>query len=532
MAEEVRYPIEEFFPMPSYRPKQRETLLKCYELFERGKRLILLQAPVGFGKSAVNTALCRYYAPSIYSTPQLSLIDQIKNDPFLGKYFVEIKGRDHYACAKDHFLIPVKYGLCKRKGKVIPNECIPALMCPYYSQKIKAIEAPVALMSTAYFIVDAFLQPPCFRDRNLVVIDEGHFLAEYLAEQVKLEVSPRSLPKSVWEEHRENPKDVESIARSVEAYLDQVELSLEGDAVLTEGEVMERVKAEEWIVKAKNYLDSEIVTEWVWTELPGGGFLARPLKVRWMTEKMVWSRAERFIVSSATILDPKLWIYENGADLVFDESEMAFIDVGMIFPAENRKVIDMSAGGMRHDEQEENLPRVAKMLELILMTRKGQNVAVHVPSYELARKLYSFIEPDGYRIYLPGPKNRDAVLEMWKKHGGVLFAVAFHEGQDWKYDTCRVQVLAKTLYPDTTDPVVRKRLERGDFKWLMWTTLIRCLQAYGRAIRAEDDYMEFYVLDERFWDLIRNMWKYVPSWFREVVPKNRQPYATSLVNRL
>jgi Rad3-related DNA helicase len=507
--------------MPSFRPKQREALLKCHEYFEKGKRLILLQAPVGFGKSAVNTALCRYYTPSIYTTPQLSLIDQILGDQYLSKYYVEIKGRDNYRCAKDNYLTPVRYGLCRREKGVIPDRCNWLTECPYYSQKIKAIKSPTALMSTAYFIVDAFLEPPNFSGRNLVVIDEGHFLAESVADHMSLEVSRRTLPQEVWRQVKDRPEDVEKIAEKVRAYIRMKQEKLEGGEALTDEEVVEKEKAVEWLSKAERYLETEMLAEWVWVDR-NGGKIAKPVYSRWFMETMIWRRAERFLVSTATILKPKLWIYENGADLVFDSKDIAFIEVGSTFPPENRKIIDMAIGSMKYEHQKDSRPLAVKMLEHIIRMSNGKNIAVHFPSYRLAKEFYDSME-DISRVYLPTPENRDQVLERWKRNGGVLFAVAYHEGQDWKYDICNIQVLVKTLYPDATDPIIRRRIERKDYQWLMWNALVKCLQAYGRAIRAEDDYMEFYILDEEFWELIRRNWSSLPAWFREVVPRNRWP---------
>lgn len=509
--------------MPSFRPKQKETLEKCAQLLDSGKKLILLQAPVGFGKSAVNTALCRYYQPSIYTTPQLSLIDQILGDKHLNKYFVEIKGRDNYRCAKDMYLTPVRYGLCRREKDVIPDKCNWLSECPYYSQKIKAIKSPIALMSTAYFIVDAYLEPPNFSGRNLVVIDEGHFLSEYVADHTSLENSSKTLPIEVWKKCKNNPTAVEKIMEHVKEFLDKKQEKLDGGATLTDEEVREREKAIEWLSKAKRYLETELLAEWVWID-KNGGKIARPVYARWFMESMVWSRAEKFIVSSATIINPKIWIRENGADLAFNGSEIVFIEVGTTFPPENRRIIDVSIGSLKYENQKENLAPAVRMLEYILATANGKKVAVHFPSYRLAKQFYDAMQ-DIRKIYLPNPENRDVVLEEWKrdKNGGVLFAVALYEGQDWKYETCGIQVLVKTLYPDATDPIIRKRLERKEYRWLMWTALVKCLQAYGRAIRAEDDYMEFYVLDEEFWELLKRNWSNIPHWFREVVPKNRWP---------
>ena len=504
--------IINYFPMKEFRPKQKEVLLKCAEKFDEGKKLILLQAPVGFGKSAVNTAICRYYKSSVYTTPQISLIDQIIYDINLGKYFTEIKGRENYSCSKDKFFVSVKYGMCKRNKNF---ECDRFRECPYYRQKLKAIQSDIAIMSTAYFIVDAFNEPPNFNNRKVVVIDEGHFLSEFVTNQVELEISPKSLPNSVWNKIKDNPKNVENALYEVENFIENLPENMNDE------EVRDAVKAEEFITKAKRYIDTEIISEWVWIE-KNGGFSAIPISVRHLMPDFIWNRAEKFIVSSATILNQNLWIRENGADLVIENDDIVFIDVGMTFPPSNRKIIDFAVGSMRYDEQKDNIESVVKIIEYIAIMNNGKNIAIHVPSYRLANDIYWYISDEiKSKCYIPMPENRDEILSSWKKNGGIFFAVAYHEGQDWKYDICNVQILAKTLFPDTTDPRIRRRIELNDFEWLNWIALAKCIQAYGRAIRAEDDYMEFYVIDEQFWNLLKRCAKHLPKWFKEVIPKNR-----------
>jgi len=516
--------IKDFFPLPNQRKYQIEVLEKIYEAFESGVKLVLLDAPVGFGKSAVNTALCRYYAPSIYTTPQLSLIDQIKNDENIGKYFVEIKGRDNYNCIKDILLPPVKYGMCKKDKNFNCNKFIE---CPYYSQKIKAIKSPIALMSLAYFVVDAYLEPPNFSNRNLVVIDEGHFLAENVIEHVSLEISGKTLPEKIWKKWRmtfnlkgkePSVEDVENIIEDLKGEMDLIQSKLDGG--LNDEEVKDRIKVEEFLMKASNYLITVDLTDWVWKRV-GDGWMTIPVYGRIFCTDMIWNRADKFVVSSATILDPEMFVKETGADLVYSGDEIIHIKVPMIFPKENRRVIDFATGKLSKNNQENNLPQAVEDLKVLLNRHKKDNIAVHFPSYELAKKVYDMIGDK--RIILCTPEDRDEKLRNWIKNGGVFFAVAYHEGQDWKYDICRVNIIFKTLYPDINDVRVRYRLRRNDFKWLMHVALVKCLQAYGRAIRSEDDKMVCYIMDSSFWELINRKWTKVPDWFKEVIPETRWP---------
>lgn len=515
--------IEKFFPYEKPRKYQIEALKTIYEYFESGVKLVLLDAPVGFGKSAVNTALCRYYAPSIYTTPQLSLIDQILRDEYLGKYFVEIKGRDNYQCIKDIMLSPIKFGMCKRY-KDYP--CNVFVECPYYSQKIKAIKSPIALMSLAYFTVDAYLEPPNFSNRNLVIIDEGHFLAEKIIEHVSLELSSRTLPYKIWKYWKEALKggipsknEIKAIVDSCISEYDTIQTKLYGG--LDENEVKEKVKIEEFLVKAGNYLTTVDLTDWICNNT-NDGFILTPVYGRLFCSDLIWNRAERFVVSSATILSPEMFVKETGADLRFSNEEIIHIKVPMIFPKERRKIVDFSSGKLRKDLQEENLPQAVEDLKKVFELNKGKNIAVHFPSYDLAKKVYDMIGDK--RIVLCEPNNRNEKLINWIKNGGIFFAVSFHEGQDWKYDICRVNVIFKTLYPDLKDKRVWYRVKNNkDFSWLMYIALVNCLQAYGRAIRSEDDEMVCYIMDSSFWELIKRKWTWLPEWFKEVVPETRWP---------
>lgn len=100
----------------------------------------------------------------------------------------------------------------------------------------------------------------------------------------------------------------------------------------------------------------------------------------------------------------------------------------------------------------------------------------------------------------------------------MFVSVAFNEGQDWKYDLCSAQILLKVPYPDLGDERVKKRLDLGHHKWYNNKAMLEVIQAYGRAIRAEDDNARFYVVDGSFKGLVRKSWSFIPVWFKEALP--------------
>jgi Rad3-related DNA helicase len=49
------------------------------------------------------------------------------------------------------------------------------------------------------------------------------------------------------------------------------------------------------------------------------------------------------------------------------------------------------------------------------------------------------------------------------------------------------------------------------------------IQAYGRAIRADDDKARFYVIDGSFTRLLHDCWKSIPDWFKDALPNSFIP---------
>jgi Rad3-related DNA helicase len=57
--------------------------------------------------------------------------------------------------------------------------------------------------------------------------------------------------------------------------------------------------------------------------------------------------------------------------------------------------------------------------------------------------------------------------------------------------------------------------------------MLEVIQAYGRAIRAEDDTARFYVIDGSFTQLVRSSWPVVPDWFKDALPPTFRPDTVS-----
>jgi Rad3-related DNA helicase len=116
-------------------------------------------------------------------------------------------------------------------------------------------------------------------------------------------------------------------------------------------------------------------------------------------------------------------------------------------------------------------------------------------------------------------RDREEKLQEWMRSRGKVFvSVAFNEGQDWKYDLCSAQILLKVPFADIGDRRVRRRLELEHRQWYLNQAMLEVIQAYGRAVRAEDDVARFYIVDGNCTELIKNTWRFIPDWFKAALP--------------
>lgn len=521
------------FPAPTFRKYQREVITRIANAFSSGVKCIIIEAPTGFGKSYVNSTFCRWYK-SFYSTPQLTLIDQMMHDKYLKNIFVEIKGRENYNCAMD-ILSTVKTGLCRRDKNF---KCDRFKVCPYWKQKLKAFNSNAVLLSFSYLLLEGLSQensPLPLRERELLVLDESHSIADYIVEHTSVEVSPFSIPKDIYESVRHMIKDdmsdedvralIDTVKVALESKLEVIQMQFNEGLKLTEAEIEESDKINEFIKNAEMLLESE--TEWVsdinWITYKNEKIKilkVRPLFAKEFAQKMLWWRADKYIISSATILDGAFFIREVGLKDLLDRGEILMIRVPSTFPPENRPIIDATVGKMTKDKREETLPKAVKMIEAIIEAERGKNIAIHCHSYEIAKYIALELRKKyGDKIIFHSSSDRTAKLNLWKRSKGKVFVcVAFEEGQDWKGDICGAQIIVKIPYPDLKDKMVARRLELGHWNWFRFCALRDLIQAYGRAVRTPSEKKKTYIIDSSIEPLLTNMWKFVPKWFREALP--------------
>ena len=516
--------VLECFPSSSLRPYQKETIEHMVEAFKSGKKCVILTAPTGFGKSYVNASFASV-TRSFYATPQLALIDQMLRDPSLRSRFVEIKGRRNYPCYYEPQR-SVHMGRCVTEDYACKERFE---VCPYWVQKARAIKAPSVLLSFAYLVAEGQTEghsESYLGTRTLLVLDEAHNIEEECLNHVSVNVTPFSIPHEVYNKllpqlrevktEKQLDKLLESIEASLKAQLEQVRKIAETTGLsVMQAEDKERI--ERYLETYGLYKSSK--SEWVW-QIKGDQLFVQPLFAREFMKELIWKRAEHYIISSATILDPQEYIELIGLHDLLENDEVCILpQVPSTFPVENRPVIDRTVGPLSRAGWEENMPKAVRAVEEILREERG-NVAIHCHSYDHQKALFENLPEDlRQRLIIHTRRDREERLREWMQSRGKVFvSVAFNEGQDWKYDVCDAQILLKVPFPDLGDKRVKRRLDMGRQQWYNNQAMLEVIQAYGRAVRAEDDKARFYVIDGSFPRLVRKCWQFIPDWFKEALP--------------
>ena len=521
--------VLECFPSSSLRPYQKETVEHMVEAFSSGKKCVILTAPTGFGKSYVNASFTSV-TRSFYATPQLALIDQMLRDPSLRGRFVEIKGRRNYSCYHASQR-GVNVGRCVTEG----YDCKERFeVCPYWIQKARAIEAPSVLLSFAYLVAEGQTEghsESYLGTRTLLVLDEAHNIEEECLNHVSVNVTPFTIPSETYAKvlpqlrevkaEKQLGKLLETVEASLTAQLEQVRKIAETTGLsVMQAEDKERI--ERYLETYGLYRSSK--SEWVW-QIKGDQLFVQPLFAREFMKELIWKRAEHYIISSATILNPQEYVELIGLHDLLENDEICILpQVPSTFPVDNRPVIDRTVGPLSRAGWEENMPKAVRAVEEILREERG-NVAIHCHSYDHQKTLFDNLPEDlRLRLIIHTRRDREERLGEWMQSRGKVFvSVAFNEGQDWKYDVCDAQILLKVPFPDLGDKRVKRRLDMGHQQWYNNQAMLEVIQAYGRAVRAEDDKARFYIVDGSFQRLVGKCWKFIPDWFKEALPASFVP---------
>lgn len=506
-------PADLSLPFPSWTTGQFDLIAEA-RLAET--KFVLIEAPTGTGKSAVAMAAARLGEAKVHvitGTKQLQ-------DQYVRLGPMKVMGRNNFDCiiedvTADQAPCTAGYKCDEAKGNP------PA--CPYYLQRWRGMRAKEVAFNYAYWL--AAMNYVGWSRPDMVVCDEAH----QLEDEVR-----RFATISVRRTHVSRLADLGLYWPGVTDF-DGWQLWAQGARPKVADEHRDYERNKEWLdsVERKRYAAVEAVWQvtslltrpdvdsdsWVLQEQPWGmEFL--PVWVSGLTEGFVWRHAPKFVLMTATVLDPTMF----AAQLGIPAEQVTFIRAPSTFDKGLRPLHYEPVGRVKANDPA-SLRMLTREIDRIAERHVGQNGLIHTGSYKIAQFVLANSRWKG-RMIGHDTRGRVAALDRFKDtSGAILVSPSVGTGVDLPYDLCRWQVIAKLPFPDQGDPQVKKRMKevapgvpnpKGQ-NWYNWITACNVVQAYGRGMRAEDDSCVTYLLDGN-WQWFRHaVGGMLPGWFKEAI---------------
>jgi len=539
----LRAVADEQFPFSGYQQYQDEILYEVLEAFLIDDYLnVVVEGPTGIGKSAVNVTAARVLSiisqiqddlerhfgvrlrhlndgSAFYTTPQKSLRNQLANDEDLSHALSMLKGRRDYICGATGS----DCATCSIKMDS-EQSCRNEDGCTYWNNLMDAVQSHLAAITFARLIIDNYVPPSddagplSFRDRDLVIVDEGHNAEGQSASLFAgFTLSPWTLHEEVYADAGEQVdweydrfEEVEEIVLDIvvraEDFIEQHQDDPQFDDAVEKCENM--VRKMRYALKTHEEGEGWVVDIDEVSKRKAKGttkkIQVQPVRVNDFLAKFVWSRGRRRLITSATI--PFRGNVGNWGKRIGLSEEPKLISKESPFPEEHRLIhLNKMIGPMDSDHEDENWPEAMEAIEEISSHHEGEKGLIHSVSYPRTEWIQESLGEENV-IIDERDKETDAIITKWQNSDkDILVSPTMTEGVDLHGDRCRWQVLLKAPFAYLGDSRVNYLcFEENEWDWYMEEAAIDIIQSVGRAVRGPEpeEAASFYVIDEKFEDVM------------------------------
>lgn len=545
--------LRDHFPFSEIRGNQGPALDKMAKWNESSQKFFLLEGPTGFGKSPVDICMAshaktlpgygEFQHGAYILTPQKTLAQQYMKD-FAPMGLVELKGRSNYRCDKwsKEYMTEVDCetggGLNEAHGD---DRC---QNCPYSNAKDRFMGTSIATTNFAYYLNETN-HAGQLKNRNLLILDEGHNTEDQILSLTDTELDQRrcdeyGVPgKLPIFDGGNNDKVLHWLdavfmpaALAHQAKLDQSMKAAKDENRL--GFIKKLKALDGFLARINMFRNSPDPGEWfAWSDwnvnrvtkkgTGTGNLFIKPLTARLFADKMLFSKAQKVLITSATILDFTTFMRNLG----IAPTDATTLAVNSEFPVENRPIFYTPVGsmsynnGQKKDHIDLTLPKMARRIEQLLTNHMGKKGIVHTNSYKINRYIVEYLRNTSHAARIITHDNSKNAREnaqlqhLTSPEPTVLISPSMTEGLDLKDDLSRFQIICKVPYP-ALDPYNRARMNR-DKQWYQWQTCLKLVQATGRSVRSKTDRAVTYILDGDFANFIMNNNRTLPKYWLDSI---------------
>lgn len=498
------------YPFPKFRPYIEDALLDAEAAFNSGKKFVMINAPTGSGKSAIATAFARHFKSSILTPTKMLQNQYAETKEFSTEY--TIFGKSNYRCGLKAFKhLTVDQAICcsnaatkeyadmteweealkkdKSPAQLLKNKCVYSGICEYYQliNNIPIKPSPVVNYDLFFHLKKTPLNPREGTDfGESVVFDEAHHLMSKARSIFGYKISESEVERLLGKEAARNAGESPSewLARHV---------LLSSELLKNDGNLKSAPDLYKFYINATfiSQFDIEDKSKF-FIDDKGSEVDIKPVNFKYL-KNIIFYPFKRILLLSATF--PK-----NFCEIFnISEDEIEIIDIPSSFPKENRPLLfikDLPPLNFKTELSDKHPTILA--LKKILDGHKEEKGIIHCSNYSFFRQVQKIFRGDKRFIWVEQGQDKSKLLS---KHAAspaatVLVSPAMLEGVDLKDDLARFQVMLKLPFPTLDDYTRRMMALHSNYYDNEVATSI--MQGYGRAVRSDEDYALFYILDGAF----------------------------------
>jgi len=531
-----------FFPI-KYKPRdyQINALNFIKKSILSNKKYILLNLPTGTGKSFISVAMFANWYRNFINKEDAKF-DIITNSKVLQEQYLRdfefiknYKGRSNYYC--QHYDTDCANG--GELNRILKRKCD---SCPYENAKNSWIHGDISLTNFHLFNTLALHQTNVLEQRkgNVLIIDEAHDFESVFSDFLSTKINANILKRCGF-----TLKEVEildnrfSKIKKLISYLDFLEQKLVPDMKKKLETYEKRIKNTSDLTKKRqltgyiqalsgkllsihglfegykddpNNMVLDVVINKKEKMYSGVDLITQPIWVYNYIHDYIWKNYDHVIFMSASILDKDMFSYING----LEPKLTSYYEISTPFPAKNRKIYYLKVGKMNFHNKEKTFKEQIKWIKKILNKYKNKKGIIHTVNYEITEWVKENVDDE--RLLFHDTSNRQEILDkhLYSKEPTVLVSPSMMSGVDLKDDLARFQILLKIPYPNISSQKIKSR-NKTNKNWYQFKTCVDIIQSYGRAVRSNEDYADFYILDSNFSDVIKYSSHYLPEYLQSAI---------------
>jgi ATP-dependent DNA helicase DinG len=529
----IDYFPEEFTP----REQQIQVLKEIEKEIEKGTKYIVLNAPTGFGKSALSKTLSNYSEkPSDDYVQWINTYEAFQMDSYLeypafgctaltitkslqDQYWRDfpdgevLKGKSNYQCMYDQDY-DVEDAPCVSSPK-LKIECWGCNRCLYYNQRNTTLTNKFQILNYSMFL----RLPDVVKKRQFMILDEASELEDEIVKNFSLNINFEKLSKL--------GVDVEKItedSQKSKVYGWLMDLLEEIGFVVAE--IRPKLANKNSKQFKQNVVKYKILTrlhrnvediisvfstsEYIVEETEDGDSITlTPLYIDKLTPA-IFDHAKHILLMSATIIDPVHFCKTLG----IKKHEMRYIEAKSVFDPKKSPIKCVNKYPLTYKVIDQNLPHVVDIVKQICdeyhPTDKG---IIHTNSFKISKAVKEKMYDRRYLYREDAMKNEDLIeIHKKSKDSTVLVSPSMTHGVDLKGDLGKFQILMKIPYLPINNKRIRI-LSKRDFNWYANKMLSTLVQACGRCTRNETDEVDTYIVDGSIKDVLTRNKKKLPKYF-------------------